>query len=151
MNLHALAGPLVSIVNPRVQATVKASTGWTTLPSGVRVPSYDTVTVQAQVQPLTFRDIQQIEGLNLQGTRVGVYLYGRCEGLVRSQGRGGDLVIIYTGPRAGVYLVATVLEQWPDWVKVAVTLQNDPIPPPPGGDPSLDFSDPDNSQYLPGL
>lgn len=125
MDLHSLASPLISVVNPKTPATVKISAGWTTLPSGAREPKYllPTLSVLAQVQPMTFRDIQQIEGLNLQGVRVGIYLYGKLDGLVRSQGKGGDLVIIGGGVHAGTYLVAMVLEQWPDWVKVAATLQ----------------------------
>lgn len=150
MNLHGLASPLISIVNPKTPAGVRLSSGWTTQPNGARIPAYSAeLSVLGQVQPMTYRDIQQVDGLNLQGTRVGIYLYGQLDGLVRSLGKGGDLVIIRVGVHAGVYLVATVLEQWPDWVKVAATLQNDPIP--PDNTPSLDFSDPDNSQYLPGL
>lgn len=126
MDLNSLASPLISTVNPKTPAIVKISAGYETLPSGQRQPKYALPQLQAmaQVQPLTFRDIQQIEGLNLQGIRVGIYLYGKLDGLVRSQGKGGDLVVIPTGVHAGTYLVALVLEQWPDWVKVAATLQN---------------------------
>jgi len=35
-----------------------------------------------------------------------------------------DRVTIASGTHRGVYLVAMVLEQWNDWVKVAATLQN---------------------------
>ena len=77
--------------------------------------------LQAQVQALTFRDIVQIEGLNLQGTRRAIYLSGRVDGLVRSLNKGGDLITL---PDGSVWLVAMVLEQWPDWVKCAATLQN---------------------------
>jgi hypothetical protein len=125
VDLNSLAAPLISTVNPKTPATVQISAGYTTLPSGQRVPQYQipTMSVLAQVQPLTFRDIQQIDGLNLQGVRVAIYLYGSLDGLVRSEGKGGDLVSITSGVHAGDYLVAMVLEQWPDWVKVAATLQ----------------------------
>ncbi len=151
MNLHGIAGPIIATVNPMTSAVVQISSGYTTLPTGRRQPAYQEPYLQmtAQVQPLTFRDIQQIDGLNLQGMRVAIYLYGKIDGLVRAKSKGGDLVSIYDGVHAGVYLVALVLEQWPDWVKVAATLQDDaPVPP---SSPSLDYSDPDNSQYLPGL
>lgn len=127
MNLHGIAGPIVASVNPKTPATVMVSAGYTTLPDGSRTPAYQTpVQTMAQVQPLTFRDIQQLDGLNLQGMRVGIYLDGQLDGLVRSQGKGGDLVVISTGVHAGTYLVAVVLEQWPDWVKIAATLQGSP-------------------------
>ena len=80
-----------------------------------------TLVVPAQVQSLTFRDLQQIEGLNLQGTRRAIYFYGAIEGLVRPTGQGGDLVVL---PDGQTWLVAIVLEHWPDWCKVAATLQN---------------------------
>lgn len=126
MNLHGIAGPIIATVNPKTVATLRVNSGiYTTAPDGSRAPVYlPDAPVMAQVQPLTFRDIQQTDGLNLQGTRVGIYLDGELDGLVRSQGKGGDLVIIPTGVHTGTYLVAMVLEQWPDWVKVAATLQN---------------------------
>lgn len=80
------------------------------------------LSVEAQVQALTFRDIQQVEGLNLQGTQRAMYLYGDVEGLVRPTGQGGDLI---TMADATVWLVTHVLETWPGWCKVAVTLQNE--------------------------
>lgn len=125
MNLHAIAGPIIAAVNPMILATLRASSGNTTLASGKRTPNYSAdQLVPAQVQALTFRDIQQVEGLNLQGTRVAIYLYGKVSGLIRAQQDGGDIIIISAGANAGTYLVAMVLEQWPDWVKVACTLQN---------------------------
>jgi hypothetical protein len=79
------------------------------------------LTLNAQVQALTFRDIAQLEGLNLQGTRRAIYLDGAIEGLVRPQNKGGDLITL---PDGTVWLVAMVLEHWLDWCKVAATLQN---------------------------
>lgn len=126
MNLHSIAVGLISAVNPQVLATVRVSTGYTVLPNRKQVPTYDTMTdVPAQVQALTFRDLQQLDGLNLNGTRRAIYLYGRFDGVVRSQVKGGDLVTLVDSPNAGVWLVAQVLEQWSGWCKVAVTLQND--------------------------
>jgi hypothetical protein len=127
VNLHGIAGPIVASVNPKTPAVVMISSGYTTLPDGSRAPAYQQpVQTMAQVQPLTFRDIQQLDGLNLQGMRVGIYLDGKLDGLIRSTRKGGDLVAISDGVHAGTYLVALVLEQWPDWVKVAATLQGTP-------------------------
>lgn len=77
--------------------------------------------VPAQIQSLTFRDLQQIDGLNLQGNRNGIYFYGAIDGIVRPDNKGGDLI---TFPDGTVWLVAMVLEDWPDWCKVAATRQN---------------------------
>lgn len=128
MNLHAIAGPIVGAVNPSVQITVKVSAGYTTQSDGTRVPSYTLYSnVSAQVQSLTFRDLQQIDGLNLQGTRRAIYLNGDIEGIVRASNRGGDLIVM---PDGTVWLVAMVLESWgapgstDAWCKVVATLQD---------------------------
>lgn len=92
------------------EAQTVASVGMTT-----------TLVVTAQIQALSFRDIAQMDGMNIQGTRRAIYFYGRIEGLVRPESRGGDLVYF---PDGTVWLVAIVLETWPDWCKVAATLQN---------------------------
>jgi hypothetical protein len=81
-------------------------------------------TLLAQVQPMTFRDIQQIEGLNLQGTRKAIYLNGAVDGLIRESNKGGDII---TMPDGTVWLVALVLEGFnptAGWTKCAATLQN---------------------------
>lgn len=80
--------------------------------------------VSAQVQPVTWRDLQQLDALNIQGVRWKAYLFGTINGVVRSENKGGDLITISSGPHQGVWLVAQVLEQFPDWCCVAITLQN---------------------------
>lgn len=140
MNLHGVAGPIVSAVNPTAPVSVQASIGKDTLPDGTAVPQYaDAVWVPGQIQAMTFRDIQQVEGLNLNGTRRSIYLYGKVDGLVRPLNKGGDLITTSDG---AVWLVAMVLEQWPNWCKVAVTLQNQ-VP------TSADFQNPRNSANPP--
>ncbi len=122
MNLNSRAHGAISAVNPRQRLTLQRSTGYTTAADGSRAPSYAApVDAYGQVQSLTFRDLQQIEGLNLQGTRRAIYLDGHWDGLVRSESKGGDLI---TDERGNVWLVAMVLEHWPQWSKVAVTLQD---------------------------
>lgn len=82
------------------------------------------LTVQAQVQPLTTKDLRHLEGLNIQGVERAIYLYGHVDAVVRPEGKGGDLVIVADGPNPGTYLVTVVLEAWSGWCKVGVTLQN---------------------------
>jgi len=74
-----------------------------------------------QIQNLTYRDLQQLEGLNIQGVRHAVYINGRVDGIIRSQNKGGDLITFSDGT---TWLIAHVLEYWPTWCKVAATLQN---------------------------
>lgn len=79
--------------------------------------------VSGQVQPVGWRDIQMMDGLNLQGTRNKIWFYGRFDGLIRVDNKGGDLVI----DGNDVYLVAMVAEQWGfnEWCSVFATLQNE--------------------------
>lgn len=81
--------------------------------------------VAGNVQPLNWRDLQQLDAINLGGTRNKIYLFGSINAIVRSAGNGGDLII---DPLGNVYLVATVAEQWPGWCAVFATLQNEVSP-----------------------
>ena len=80
--------------------------------------------LQAQVQPITWRDLQQMEGVNLGGVKWKAYLYGEVDAVVRPEKKGGDLIIISTGRHQGVWLVTQILEQWPDWCVAAIVQQN---------------------------
>lgn len=125
MNLHASVRGIISAVNSPVPAALFLSTGRQQNADFTLTPTYaPPLLASAQVQSLTFRDIMQVDGLNLQGTRRAIYLNGKIDGLVRPTGQGGDIVLIRQGAHRGAWLVAIVLEQWSDWVKVAVTLQN---------------------------
>lgn len=73
------------------------------------------------VQNLTYRDLQQLDGLNLQGTRRKIYVNGHIYGVVRATNKGGDLI---TDKNGLVWLTAMVLEHWQGWTSVAATLQN---------------------------
>jgi hypothetical protein len=77
-----------------------------------------------QVQPITWRDLQQMEGINLGGVRWKIYLNGEIDAIVRPEHKGGDLITITTGRHQGVWLVNQVLEAWPDWCCASITLQN---------------------------
>lgn len=127
MNLHGIVGPVIAAVNPTIVASFYASQPPSTGVDGKRTPAFAApVQVPAQVQAIaSLRELQQIEGLNLGGQRAtGIYLYGTASGTVRVSQKGGDKIVVATGPAAGTYIVVAVLEQWLDWVKVAGVLQN---------------------------
>lgn len=126
MNLHGIALPIIGAINPPVGALVKRSTGYTTNPDGSREPTYTTFPITAQVQALSYQDLQHLDGLNIQGVRRAIYLTGNVMAVVRVAQRGGDLIEFPPGllPEGNTWLAAYVLETWADWVKVAITLQN---------------------------
>lgn len=112
-------------VNPRIALQVQVSLGSATDDAGRRVPRYaPAVTVMGQVQPIGWRDLQQLDAVNQQGTKEKVYLNGQVDGIVRPDNKGGDLI---TDPATRrVWLVVQVLEGWTTagWCSLAVVLQN---------------------------
>lgn len=82
------------------------------------------VRILAQVQPLTNRDLIQLEGLNLGGDKKAIYITGDVEGVIRVRLKGGDLVDL---PDGSVWLVNQTLESFDTtagWTKFAITLQD---------------------------
>lgn len=126
MNLHAIAGPIVAAVNPSVIGLYQASTGSVTALDGSRTPGYaDAVRVQIQMQMMTFKDLQQVDGINQNGEKRAMYISGRWEGVSRPEARGGDLVTLEGD--GSIWLVSQVLENWATtdcWCKVAVVKQD---------------------------
>lgn len=125
--MHGIVAPIIAVVNPFVPATVRQSTGFTTAPDGSTTPTYIEFAISAQVQALTYTDIAHTNGLNIEGVRRAMYLTGNVMALVRARQRGGDLIIFPAGtlPEGDTWLAALILEQWPEWVKVCLTLQTD--------------------------
>lgn len=124
MNLNAIVGQIVAAVNPWTTAQYQQSTGSTTAPSGRRAPAYAAaVPVRVQMQALSYKDLLQTHGLNLNGEKRAFYVDGDWKGVSRPDMRGGDLIALEDGR---VWLIAQVLENWHDndgWCKVAATLQ----------------------------
>ena len=125
MNLFNITAGAVGAVNPRIPVCVRTSTGNAVGADGTVTPTYaDPVTVLAQVQALSGRDLRQVEALNLQGTLRTFYFNGTVDGIVRVTANGGDLI---TTPDGSIWLVSVVLEPWnltANWTKVVGTLQN---------------------------
>lgn len=124
MDLHSIVSGAIGSVNPFVNGTIMVSLGNSQNPNGdgSLLPQYRAEPQRSmQVQELSERDIQMLEGLNIQSVQKAIYIPGQVRGLVRQINKGGDLIKFSDGT---TWLVVEVLEQWPDWVKVAVTMQN---------------------------
>ena len=129
MNLHAAVRSIIPAVNPDRAGTWRHSAGYSTFPDGTRAPAYTDIPVQLQIQALTGRDLQHLNMLNIQGVQRAVYMYSNVQGVVRTDSKGGDLLVFaqdYAGPQ-NTWKVVVVLETWtPDelaWCKLGVTLQ----------------------------
>lgn len=129
INIRGIANQAIQSINPDVLATLKRSDGYETRAGGLRVPKYTTFTdVRMQAQAMSFGDLQQLDGLNIQGVRRAIYTDGALFGVLRAAQKGGDILIFPTGtfPEGDTWLCVHVLEQWSTWVKVAITLQDGP-------------------------
>ena len=122
MDLRSIANSVSSTVNANEIVTVLRSDGYTIGTGRKQTPAYaDPVTGPAQVQALDAADIQQLDGLNIQGVMRAIYLRGVLAGVIRPDGTGGD--IVQRGDPTRNWLVVKVLESWPDWTKAVIVLQ----------------------------
>lgn len=121
MNLHGIVSRAVGVVNPLVPVTLQSGRGYTTGRDGTRTSTYAaTQTVLAQVQQLTSRDLDLLDGLNVSGNLRALYVPGAWRGEDRPSQDGGDVVTLADG---SVWLTVQVLELWPDWSKIAIVQQ----------------------------
>ncbi|CAJ9923979.1 Uncharacterised protein [Burkholderia pseudomallei] len=130
MNLHGIVSGVIGTVNPHVPVTLQQqSGGYTTAADGGRTPIYNASPQIAQVQALTAKEIQHLDGLNIQGVLRKAYLNGDWRGVYRATNQGGDLMqfAAVAGVPASLqgttWKVVQVFETWPDWCALAIQLQ----------------------------
>ena len=124
MNLRARANRVTLRINPNVTVVIRKSTGFTQDSSMKRTPSYAAdLSVLAQVQSLTFDDLRQIDGLNLQGEKRAVYLDGNYIATSRVNQTGGDIVVL---PDSSKWLSVQATESWGEWTKLIIVRQLNP-------------------------
>lgn len=121
MNLNQIASTAINVVNPDEPAQIKVCNGYEIV-NYKQIPSYsDIIEVTAQIQPISQDTIAHIEGLNLQGIQASVYCNGHFSSINRPKGKGNDLFIL----DGKTWLIAKVIEWWPDWCHFVVTEQLD--------------------------
>lgn len=121
MNLHQMVSGAIGTVNPFIDATVKVCADTTTDRFGHPIPSYDELPVKGQLQPVSWKDLQQLDGLNITGVQKKFYVNGFYSATSRITQSGGDLLII----DGKTWLIKSVLEWWPDWCSLAIQEQTD--------------------------
>lgn len=127
MNLRAIVNKYTQITNKNVQIQWIQSNGYTIDDAGRRTPQTITLTIEAQVQALSGSDLQHTDGLNINSVMRSVYMFGSAVGVVRVDKLGGDILVFPESPGQcnKNWLVTQVVETWPDWCHVLVTLQDD--------------------------
>lgn len=119
MNLHATVRGAIQRVNPDVPGDVYFSTGKQTV-RGIVTPGFVLLPAdRLQVQAMSHDDLYHLNGLAYAGNMQKLYAYGNFSGIVRPDGKGGDLVRLGTE----WWAVQHVLEWWPGWCSVAITRQ----------------------------
>lgn len=119
LNLHAIVRGAIQVVNPDTPGDVYVSTGATTL-RGIRTPTFALLPAERlQVQAMGHEDLYHLNGLEYAGGMYKLYAYGNFAGIVRPDGKGGDLVRLGTE----WWAIQHVLEWWPGWCSFAITRQ----------------------------
>ena len=126
MNLRALANPITQIVNANLTVPWIQSMGYTTDGAGHRTATTVTVNVKAQVQAMSAGDLKHADAQNMSGVMRSVYMYGDVQSIVRATKQGGDKLQfpLHPGGPVQTWLVSEVVETWPTWCHVIVTLQS---------------------------
>jgi hypothetical protein len=118
VNLHGLASG-IGAVNPRISASLKQNVGFMTAADGSRTPSFSVMAVQIQVQAFSASELVHLQNLNINGVVRKVYIDGPLNSIIRTQGKGGDLLAF-----GGFdWLVVHVFESWADWSCVVIEQQ----------------------------
>ncbi|HIE4429983.1 TPA: hypothetical protein ACXM9H_000954 [Burkholderia multivorans] len=130
MNLYSIVSGVIGTVNPFVPVTLQQSSGtYDTAPDGSRTPHYNASLQSVQVQALSAKEIQHLDGLNIQGVLRKAYLNGDWRGVYRATNQGGDLLQFAAAPgvpaslQGTTWKVVQVFETWPDWCALAIQLQ----------------------------
>lgn len=126
MRLRPLANSVTSVINNNQDINWLQSYGFTTDAAGKRSAGYAPATIiSAQIQPLSGSDLRHMDGLNIQGVMRSVYMYGNIQGVVRADQKGGDMLQFPEIPGGDQrnWIVTQVMETWPTWCRVIVTLQ----------------------------
>lgn len=132
INVRGIANAAIQPVNENIPAQYLASTGYTTNAAGKRVGTYAAaVPVMIQAQAARGKDLEHIDGLNMQAVYKNVRMWGNTQGVQRVTAKGGDLLYFPEVPAGTlrVWKVEAVLETWATWCSLIVCLQTDPVPP----------------------
>ena len=128
VNLRGIANSAIQQINPNQLIKISAPNGYTVDPDTLlQMPAYTQLTAQGNVQSLSSDDLDQMSGLNIEGTLRAVYLYGNWGGVLRPDGQ-PNTILTFTTNESGItkereWNVFQVLEMWATWCKVAVVLQ----------------------------
>ena len=112
--------PVSSFVNANTPITIYPSSGFTVGDGHKQNPNYGTpIITVGQIQALDGKDLEHINGLNIQGRTRAIYVEHILKSSNRPDGVGGDKIFI----AGGYWLVVKIIETWGYWTKAAIVFQ----------------------------
>lgn len=121
-NMHDVVRGAIQTVNDDDDGTVYVSTGRTNT-RGILTPTFTPVTARLQVQAKQHDPIRHENDLEYSNAYLTIYAYGNFSDIERPNSKGGDVVNIASGARAGWYYISQVTEWWAQWCAFEVTTQ----------------------------
>lgn len=124
MNLRQIANRQTSAINPNLAVQLYAYAGYAVGASGKTTASYaDPVSLTAQVQALTKKEVEHIDSLNLSPCERAAYVNGQVQAFDRVAQTGGDMLFFENR----WWKAMAILEGWTTagWCKVALVGQID--------------------------
>ena len=126
INVRSLANMATQNVNPNRMVTLEVNQGYTVNEYGEQVASFLSEEVEIQSQSLSNSDKRLLDGINLQGEYITIYVYGAVDGIRRWIQKGSSRFIFpaYGESDSVVWNVEMVAESWPTWTRVIACRQS---------------------------
>mgnify|MGYP001451726312 FL=1 len=126
INVRSLANMATQNVNPNRMVTLEVNQGYAVNEYGEQVAAFLSEEVDIQSQSLSNSDKRLLDGINLQGEYITIYVYGAVDGIRRWIQKGSSRFIFpaYGESDPVVWNVEMVAESWPTWTRVIACRQS---------------------------
>lgn len=126
INVRSLANMATQNVNPNRMVKLEVNQGYTVNDYGEQVAAFLSEDVEIQSQSLSNSDKRLLDGINLQGEYISIYVYGAVDGIRRWIQKGSSRFIFpaYGEAATVVWNVEMVAESWPTWTRVIACRQS---------------------------
>ena len=126
INVRSLANMATQNVNPNRMVTLEVNQGYAVNEYGEQVAAFLSEEVEIQSQSLSNSDKRLLDGINLQGEYITIYVYGAVDGIRRWIQKGSSRFIFpaYGESDPVVWNVEMVAESWPTWTRVIACRQS---------------------------
>lgn len=126
INVRSLANMATQNVNPNRAVTLEVNQGYTVNDYGEQIEAFLSEQVEIQSQSLSNSDKRLLDGINLQGEYISIYVYGAVDGIRRWIQKGSSRFVFpaYCEEEPVTWNVEMVAESWPTWTRVIACRQS---------------------------